>query len=340
MRNFRKIAVRVLAVFLTVCLFEGAVRYGFESWRDYSRITKLERAELKGTIDTVYAGTSLVYRSVNPNILDEILGTNSFNLATSAQPLMGSYYLIRETAEENPVKTVYVGITMMSLKQKDLDIRHVMAVDNLRTWKWKLAYLLALHRESVFTTSLLYSTRVQTYTQISKIKNNVKNKLTQTETARYGLRGYQPRKGVYKGKTKRKKNADSSYWDGEKKDAQALSIHMEYLEKIAEFCRDKGIRLVLFVPPLTQNFIDRAGDLDDWDRFCREFAGKWDADYYNFLLYKERQSVFTNETFHNAKHINTTGAKLFSELLAEVSASENPQEYFYTSMSEFADAHP
>ena len=60
-----------------------------------------------------------------------------------------------------------------------------------------------------------------------------------------------------------------------------------------------------------------------------------DANYYNFMLYKERQTVFTNDLFEDYKHMNVEGSEVFSELLAEVLQSSDPQEYFYDSMEEF-----
>ena len=53
------------------------------------------------------------------------------------------------------------------------------------------------------------------------------------------------------------------------------------------------------------------------------------------MLYKERQTVFTNDLFEDYKHMNVEGSEVFSELLAEVLQSSDPQEYFYDSMEEF-----
>lgn len=335
MRNFRKIAVRVMAVLLTACLFEGAVRFCFEDWNEFTRVSKLERGELKGTLDTVYIGTSLTYHAIRPDIMDEALGTNSFNLATAAQPLMGTYYLIREAADENPLKKVYLGIIMGSVKQERLDIRYVSAYENLRTWKWKLRYLLSLRRENVINTSLLYSTRVETYTQFQMIKRNILNKFSGKTSSRYGMRGYRHGNGSYDGAHAGKKNDRINFWNAKKGLDQTQEESMEYLEKIAQFCRDEGIELTLLVLPVTQDYIDGAGDMDAWDGFCREFAEKWDAQFYNFMLYKDRVSEFTNDKFNDEKHLNDAGGELFSHLLAQIEQSGRPEDYFYSSMSEF-----
>lgn len=329
MHNFKKIAVRVLAVLLTACLFEGFVRFCFEDWNEFTRVSKMERKELEGTLDTLYIGTSLTYRSIDPRIMDETLGTNSFNLATSAQPMMGSYFLLREEAEANPVRTVYLGLCMPSVKQAQKDIRYVSAYENLRTWKWKLRYLLSVQKESVFTTSVLYSTRVSTYTQYSKIKENIRSKLSDASSGRYGMRGFRPTSAVYTGPMKKNRNRKINSWNAKRGIAQTQEESMRYLEKIAKFCQEEGIQLILFVPPTTQDYLDAAKDVEAWDDFCQDFAAKWGAQCYDFMLYKERQRDFPNEMFQDEKHLNGAGAEAFSRLLAEVCASEDPQAYFW-----------
>ncbi len=330
MRNFKKISVRVAVVVLAAFLFEWAVRLCYEPWNDYTCVSKRARAELAGTLDTLYIGTSLTYRSIDPRILDEKLGTNSFNLATSAQPLMGTYYLLREAVEENPIKTIYLGMAMPSLKQKQKDIRYVSAYENLRSWKWKLRYLLAVHQESVLTSSVLYSTRVETYTHFSAVRSNLRHKMQDAAntSSRYEMRGFRPVDETYRGELRENRNRRVNSWIKKRGMAQTQKESVKYLEKIAKLCKDAGIQLVLFVPPTTQDYLDAAGNLADWDQFCQSFADEWGATCYNFFNYKDRARDFPDEVFQDEKHLNGKGAVVFSNLLAEIAASENPQEYF------------
>lgn len=53
-------------------------------------------------------GSSHSYRSFDPDTIDPILGSHSFNLGTSQQQPDGSYWLIREAAANSPLKTVYL----------------------------------------------------------------------------------------------------------------------------------------------------------------------------------------------------------------------------------------
>lgn len=336
MRNFKKIAPRICAVLAFVILFESVARFAYEGWTTFSLASKRERSDLKGTIDTLYCGTSIAARGIQPVILDEALGTTGFNIATNTQPLKGTYYLIQETAEENPVKQIYLVLSVSTLKKEATDQEYLSAYEYLRTMRWKARYLLSVRSEGLTVSSLLYSTRISKYLNLKQVKKNVKKKLYRTVVQRYyGNRGWRARKTSYEGERAGKKNGFTAYWDGSKGIAQITEESLEYLYKIADFCREEGIELNLLLTPITQDYIDGAGDLDNLDEVCRALAEEMDANYYNFMLYKERQTVFTNDLFEDYKHMNVEGSEVFSELLAEVLQSSDPQEYFYDSMEEF-----
>ena len=61
-----------------------------------------------GNIDTLFLGSSHCYRSVDPAQVDAALGTHSFNAGSSQQLPDGSYYMLKEAAAQNPLKTVYL----------------------------------------------------------------------------------------------------------------------------------------------------------------------------------------------------------------------------------------
>lgn len=338
MRSFKKVVPRICAVLVFVIVFESAVRYAYEGWKTLTVVSKMERDELTGSLDTLFCGTSVVYRGLNPAIYDEKMGTSSFNLATASQPVKGTYYLIQEAAEENPIKEIYLGITLPTLKAERLDIRYVSAFENMRTWKWKIRYLLSLKSEPITTTALFYSTRVENYFKIDTVLTNLKSKLRNKKPSTYGKRGFRSTKAVYQGGKGSAKNSNGNYWDGARGAEQIEPETLEYLKKIAEFCKEKDIKLTFIVIPWTQDYIDGAGDLDDMNRVCQELADELDIDFYNFLLYKERLTEFGNDKFKDLQHFNKSGGNTFTKLLTEVITSDDPQEYFYDTMEEFAGA--
>lgn len=335
MRSFRKILIPLGILLAFAVLLEGGVRFCYENWRSYTVVSKQERRDLKGSLDTVYLGTSLAYRGFCPAVLDEKLGTNSFNLGTAQQSLMGTYYLLRETAEQNPVEQVYLSLSIAALKNECPDDSYVSASENFCTLRWKLRYLAAVKKESVFVSSMLYSTRVKTYSNISAVKKNVSKKLSGAKSgSRYGQRGFRGSKRIYNGGKPQKRNEDKHYWDGSLGAEQIQSEALEYLKKITEFCNQEDIRIIWVLTPLTETYMTGAGDMDNYDEVVRSLAAEYGAEYYNFILYKERKTLFPNEVFADHSHLNIKGGEAFSEELAKVMTAENPEDYFYDSMKE------
>lgn len=335
MRSFRKILIRLGVLLAFVILLESGVRFCYESWRAYTVVSKQERRELKGSLDTLYLGTSLAYRAFCPAVLDEKLGTNSFNLGTAQQSMMGTYYLLRETVEQNPVKQVYLSLSIATLKEESPDDSYVSAAENFCTLRWKLRYLAAVKKEPVFVSSMLYSTRVETYLNLSKIKKNVSKKLSGEKSgSRYGQRGFRGSKRIYKGDKANEKYTGRHYWDGSLGAEQIDAEAFEYLKKITEFCKQEKIRIIWVMTPITNDYLSGVGDMDNYDEVLRSLAEEWGAEVYNFILYKERKTVFPDNMFADYKHLNIKGGEAFSEELAKVMDAENPEDFFYDSMKE------
>lgn len=340
MRNFSKVMIRVCVVLLFVFGLQSAVRFGLENWKLATVMSKQEREELEGTIDTLYCGTSIAYCAYNPLVLDEKLGTFSFNLGTASQPCVGTYYLVRETVEKNPVKQIYLTISIPTLKAERLPERYLSAFETMRSAKWKLAYLAAVKDNDLTTQALFYSTRVEPeeYTKTEKIRSNIKNKRNPGKKVEgYEERGFRSCEKYYHSEGPIK-NSENNYWHGDQGAAQMDPEAVTYMKKLAEFCKKEEIKLTMVVVPWSQDYIDAAGDLDNMDQVCRELAEEMGVDYYNFLLYKNRQELFSNYAFKDEQHLNTTGGNMFSSLLADVVMSDDPESYFYKSMADFEKA--
>ena len=104
----QKAAAAALFVLLTAALLAAADFLLVDDVHSYSRVMLQEMYADAGNIDTLFLGSSHCYRSVDPAAVDAALGTHSFNAGSSQQLPDGSYYMLREAAAENDLKTVYL----------------------------------------------------------------------------------------------------------------------------------------------------------------------------------------------------------------------------------------
>lgn len=104
----QKAAAAALFMLLTAALLAAADFLLVDDVHSYSRVMLQELYADAGNIDTLFLGSSHCYRSVDPAQVDAALGTHSFNAGSSQQLPDGSYYMLKEAAAQNPLKTVYL----------------------------------------------------------------------------------------------------------------------------------------------------------------------------------------------------------------------------------------
>jgi hypothetical protein len=95
-----------------------------------------------------------------------------------------------------------------------------------------------------------------------------------------------------------------------------VAVNLDFMRRLAAECRLRGVRLMLFTSPVTEEYADAFG-ADPWlvqrqiiERFSSEFA----VDYFDY----SRSAAFTWRDFANADHLNGDGAARFGRLLSSV----------------------
>ncbi len=79
--------------------------------------------------------------------------------------------------------------------------------------------------------------------------------LNQTETA-ICTRGIWLSDRIFSGKRTTEENKEYNVWDPE----NISQENLDYLVKIINLCEKKGVDLNLIIPPVTDSFLERAGD--------------------------------------------------------------------------------
>ncbi len=125
MKNLLKIAGFV-SIFLIITVFlgfffDGGSWYsrGFIAERD-SRLAGFEN-EPKGQIDVICVGNSLGICGVDPMYLYKNYGITSYNIGCEMQMPVETYYTIRRTIKDQPVKVILWEANNISKHHKNLD---------------------------------------------------------------------------------------------------------------------------------------------------------------------------------------------------------------------------
>ena len=108
----KRVIKNTISVIVAVALFIAVgigLRYllGDDS-KTSSRIVFHELYTMDENIDTVFLGSSHVYRSIDPRVTDGYLQENTFDLATSGQRIDGSFAILKEACKYHDIKHVYL----------------------------------------------------------------------------------------------------------------------------------------------------------------------------------------------------------------------------------------
>jgi len=87
-------------------LFVPADGASKKMWENYQKMESL---------DTVYVGSSVCQSTFNPVIIDEMIGTNSYNMGTPSQPIDLSYVAVETAIKEHSIKRVVLGFGYFTL---------------------------------------------------------------------------------------------------------------------------------------------------------------------------------------------------------------------------------
>lgn len=329
MQTFKKTLRTILGfllcfILISTLLLEALFHSERHPYQDYR-----ERAELAGTLDTLIAGASYAKRALIPEIIDAQTGSSTYNLSGSDMTMQGRYELLSLEIRRNPVKTVYLELSMHSMNLKPdedtlegdlyviprltnpLDrIRYTIQAFSPRLYGWVYRQLLYRARSDVEAFFLgEYQTRNQ-----------------------WQMRGYNP---FDEGEEYREITATPESRFGTREiDETKYEKHIRYLEKIVQLCQENGIHLVFIMVPMSDYSVAQfSTNMQNMHDYFQEFADAHGLEYYDFNLWKEKSSYIPDTMYQNPTHMGNDAAPIFSEqfgiIMNALQKGADPADYFY-----------
>lgn len=331
----------VAAVLMALCNFLLV-----DDVHSYSRVMLQELYAKQGTIDTLFIGPSHCYRSVDPSIINRELDVNSFNAGTSQQLPDGTYYLLQEATDLNPLRTVYLEMFYTGYNTADsssVPLASYVIADYLRVSSpYRYALLWEMGGAAALPDLLLPARHA--IAEPGELPELWRAKLTDAyEPGNYRYVTYPAEGEEYRGDGFVYTSSTAQWGFSTILDVDPAAPVSEfgwmYLQKIADLCREKGIRLVLFTSPLPSAY---AADTDGYQSYVdaiHAFAAQNGSEYWDFTLYKDIAALdMRAEDFADAHHLNGVGAEKFTAVLCDVmrrsDAGEDVGALFYSTLEE------
>lgn len=325
MRSFRGIMVRGCVIILFLVLLNGAGHFLYESVTDGTYFSVQELKEKQGSIETILIGTSLMQRGINPDIVSEALDTTCFNLGSSAQPLAGTYYLLKDQLDRNPVERVFMTVSVKSF-MSDEDSKSTTAklrvFDLIQSPVIKLQFMTDVGETAEYERFLFFPARVEDKISAKIIKRNISYRQSEEYENRmvfpgaflkyYGM-GFMSNEQEYNNSHAKGKIVTGSVWNRE----NILEENLSAIRKIADICREKGVEFNLVVLPHSEEYASKQRDLSDMDVYLEELCKDMGAGLYNYnyTAYEGIYEYVDNSCFMDRTHLNAYGATRMADLL-------------------------
>lgn len=330
MRDFKKALLTTGAVLLIVVLFSAAFLWftaPFTHNYDWSI-----RETLAGSLDFLIVGASHGQCALCPEVIDEVLGSSSYNLCCNAEVNYEKDWLLRKEFSRNEIKTVVLELSYDELAFEtnaftDANIFSVMRMDSFSD---RLPYL--LHQVSFENKLFVYAEMMY--------QGGIACLSPQTPYNEEQLR--------QRGCNLLPENDHSLPQE------MLAAVHHQNWFTVASFkeptvngfsdlirlCQAQGARVVVAVVPVSDQRLWRAENLDAFTEWATAYCAEHNVEYYDFNLLRERFTLFSDTDCYSTdpEHMSGKGAKIFSRVFAEIlrqaAEGQDVSDRFYASYSQ------
>lgn len=332
MNNFKS-AIRTCIIFLIVLtILSAAIMSAFFIGENYYYQDSRERAELSGTLDFFVCGASHAMRGFRPDILDQELGINSYNLSCSRQTMQGRYELLNLELNRNPAKTVVLELSYDSMtrnRDEEGPEGDMYMLGKLGGFMPRIKYFFSAIRPKEYG-RMYYNYIDNGVNCIKKIIHGTwTNKNTKLE------KGY----AAYKRDDDELNQDLKKIYHTRSFEETVYEPNVEYLNKIIALCKEKNVQLILVTTPLSKVTVCRYGNLDTFKEWYENVANENGLQYYDFNLIRDKEEKLPDSSaFSDKFHLGNKGAgtftKMFTDVLNKEAAGEDTSALFYGSYSE------
>ena len=259
-----------------------------------------------GGHDVIFIGDCEVYANYSPMELYRTCGITSYIRGTSQQLIWQSYYVLKKTLRYETPRAVVLNVNAMRYGEPVKEAFNRLTIDQMRWSAEKIGMIRAsMTEEETFASYvfpiLRYHSRFDELTKedfeyLFKVKDNTYN-------------GYLVNKNIKPAGTLPAKRPLADY--------RFADVCYEYLDRITELCKEKGVELILVKAPSLYPYW-----YEQYDEQMAEYARENGLAYYNFTACIEDIGLdFQVDTYDAGLHLNHTGAeklsRYFGQILAE-----------------------
>lgn len=280
----------------------------------------------KDSTEVLFFGSSVIAAAVDPFQLYNEQGISSYNLGVMSQPIMSTYFWLKEASKTQDIEVAVVDIKSAGRdKEKEVE-KARKSYDYMREGKTKLQYAIEynnVHKDDeevqlwdyLFPLSIYHSRWDElTYDDYDFFLGNDDSY----------TRGFSTLTTEFRDSDKFSQSKyEKGKYDGIKLDTDEVekvdSVNAAYADRLIDFAKEEGIKLLFIRTP------DETWDTEQYN-YIKKLADDNDIEYLDFNLKEMREKIGFDYAVDAADtvHLNTKGAQKLTKYLGKYLA-ENYQ---------------
>jgi hypothetical protein len=298
----------------------------------FSAITLNEFYQTTDSIQIVFIGSSRCYSSFDADLISNLTHFDSYNLGTSAQSPITSYFVLNELFKYQKPETIFLELSAEVLTNNDQLINGGYVFDHLRFSKNKIKFFFEgfSWKERIMMLFPMFRFRGNLGYLVKRIFSNPEI-LSDGDT--YITKGFVCNKNRINSENLIRLLRNTK-WDFEQVDLSKRNI--EYINKISELCYEKKVQLFLIISPYPKFVLNNFKNINIFRKSLYDIGQRNGRKLLDF----SDCTSFLDDTLHfkNSNHLNCQGAYLFSTCLSKMLLNQSNQLNSNSSLSSFSNS--
>lgn len=305
-RAFAAVAATIAALLILLLLAQDLVMPKYASASREGNLIA-EYYKEKREHDVLFLGDCEVYENYSPIVLWEKYGITSYIRGSAQQLIWQSYYLLEEMLEKETPAAVVFNVRAMCYDVPQSEAYNRLTLDGMKWSGSKVGAVKASMMDSERFIDYVFPL-LRFHSRWSELNGEDIRYLFSREQV--GISGYMLRADVKPAAGFPVKRQLASYRFG--------NIVWEYLDKMTELCKEKGVELILVKSPIEYPYW-----YEEYDAQVSEYAEENGLKYYNFQNNVGEIGLdMTQDTYDAGLHLNVYGAEKLSSYFGEILSSE------------------
>lgn len=332
----------ILAFAACMLLINDALRFLLtDDANSYTRLTMHEMYE-QSDIDVLLLGSSHSLRSLDPAVLDEAWGVNTFNGGTSSQLPVAGYYLLKEVGKDNNLSRVYVEVYYELMSGDEVwqsPTGAYIISDYMKPSLNRLMFLWDTGGKDYLVHGLVWGRRNwEKLFDFSYWRDNLQKKCS-ADYRNYAYVTVKDDTYAGKGFVYNREEIEPGAFGATQAfspiSQQAISErNQKYLDKIIRYCQENGIEVIFYSAPMPDFRLASCGNYDSYVAQMSAFLEERNVPYYDFNLCRSDFMKLDEGCFKDDNHLNGEGAEIFSRAFARFFAEEEKDGVFWDSYAQ------